>query len=371
MREKIRLGVIGAGAIAKLSHVPAIQQVPEAELVAICRRTKEEADRLGQEWEAKEVYYDQEDLLKSKNVDAVIVATPNINHKDAVVSAAEQGKHVLCEKPLATNLKDAREMVKVCKDHNVKLQVGFNQRFWNQIIIAKSLIDKGTIGKIMGFSSSYRERWDIYPAVSDYRYHLDQSGGACIIDLAIHRIDMARFLVGDITEVYAQVKHSVISPKVDDNVWILCNFENGAVGCISSDRYSPPVDNATSLYGTEGTLCLSTETFNPFQSVPLAVYTEKSMDKIPKVVSKYFYPEFWWSKPEKSWISIIPPRDNPYVNQLKSFCSSIIQDKETQPSGEDGVKALEVVLAAYKSAREKMRVTLPLKEEIIESPNYE
>ena len=368
MASKIKLGIVGAGSIARLAHVPAIQQAPEAELVAICRRNREKADELGKQWGVKEIYYDYQDLVKSKNVDAVIVATPNVNHREAVVGAAEEGKHVLCEKPIATNLKDAREMVKACEENNVKFQMGFNQRFWNQVQIAKQLIEKGTIGQVKGFSSTLKVRVADYPADTDYRFQTELSGGFCLIDVGIHRIDLARFFMGDIKEVCAEIKHSVVPQKVDDNAWLLCNFENGASGFISSDIYSPAVDNTTALYGTEGTIYISSETVNPFQTVPLAVYTEKDVDQIPDVVVKYFYPSVWWDQPKKSWISIVPPREFPFVKQLKAFCQSILEDKEPPVTGEDGVKSLEVVLAAYKSARERVRVTLPIQEEAVGLP---
>ena len=368
MASKIRFGIIGAGSIARLAHVPAIQQTPEAELVAICQRNRANADELGKEWGVKEIYYDYQDLVKSKNIDAVIVTTPNANHREGVVAAAEEGKHVLCDKPIATNLKDAREMVEACEENNVKFQMGFSQRFWNQVEIAKELVEKGTIGEVKGFSSTFKVRVADYPADTDYRFQTELSGGSSLIDPGIHRIDMARFFMGDIKEVCAEIKHSVVPQKVDDNAWLLCNFESGATGFISTDIYSPAMDNTTGLYGSEGTIYVSSETVNPFQTVPLAVYTEKGIDQIPDIVLKYFYPKVWWDKPKDNWISIVPPRDFPYLKQLKAFCRSITEDKEPPVTGEDGVKSLEVVLAAYKSARERTRVILPLQEEVVEPP---
>jgi predicted dehydrogenase len=174
--------------------------------------------------------------------------------------------------------------------------------------------------------------------------------------------------MGDIKEICAVVKHSVVPQMVDDNAWILCKFKNGATGFISSDIYSPTMDNTTALYGSEGTIYISTETVNPFQTVPLAVYTEKDIDQIPDIVLKYFYPKVWWDKPKDNWISIIPPREFSYEKQLKSFCQSIVNDTEPPVTGEDGIRSLEVVLAAYKSTKEKAWVALPLREEVVEPP---
>lgn len=369
--KKIRLGIIGAGGMAKVGHIPAILELPELELVALCRRTKKEADKLAREYGVKECYYDYRDLVRSKNVDAVIIVTPNAQHRDSVVAAAEEGKHILCEKPLATNLKDAREMVKICRENKVKLQVGYNMRFLNQTEIAKHLIDQGTIGEVKGFTSTLREKAGLFPAVSDFRLHFDQSGGACISDVAVHCIDLARYLVGEITSLSAKVRRLVLPQKIDDDVWIMCDFESGATGVISSDRYSPVVASSTGIFGTQGTIYLSTVTTNPFESAPLAIYTEKEVSQIPEIVLKYFYSTFWWDKPGKSWISIIPPKDSSFVKQLKAFYQTIVEDIQPPITGDDGAKVVEIVLASFKSAREGKPVELPLKEEIVEPPSFD
>ncbi len=371
MHEKVRFGIIGAGAIVRENHVPAIKKLAEAELVAICRRNKKKANELAREWQVKEVYYDYRDLVKSKNIDAVIVATPNVYHKENTVAAAKEGKHVLCEKPMATNLKDAKKMIRACRENKVKLQVGFNQRFFNHIKIVKRLVEEKVIGEVKAFNTTYRESWDLYPVESDYRNHADLSGGACLIDLGIHKIDLVRYLLGDIKEICAEVKHSAMPAKLDDNAWILCNLNNGITGCVSSDRFSPAVDGSFSIFGTEGMICFNAEIYSPFGPVPLSVYTKKPSEKIPDFVREFFYPQYVGSKPEKSWINITPSNQNPYQKQIEDFCQSILKNKEPSVTGEDGLKALEIVLAAYKSAKERKWVQLPLKEDIVSLPNFE
>ena len=188
------------------------------------------ATALAEENGAK-AYAELDALLGAKDVDAVIVATPNLFHGEAVIAAADAGKHVLCEKPLALDIQTARKMVEACAAKTLVLQVGFNQRFWAQVQIAKSLVDSGFIGDVHGFRSVYSEKSTAYPAATRYRYDLKQSGGATIIDLTIHRIDLARYLIGDFSAVVAELAHSVLPDKVDDNVWLLARFKNGARGC--------------------------------------------------------------------------------------------------------------------------------------------
>src|SRR5262249_5984058 len=222
-------------------------------------------------------------LLARPDLDAVVVATPNAHHPEAVIAAAAAGKHVLCEKPLAIDIASARAMVEACERAGVVLQVGFNQRYWNQVRIAKQLIDAGFIGRVHAARSVYSERWDVYPATTRYRYDLAQSGGATIIDLTIHRIDLLRHLIGDMTAVCAHLAHSAVPDAVDDNVWLLARFAGGARAGLSSDRYSPAIGDGTDIYGAAGTIHLTTETLNPFHAAPLAIYTDKSADDLPDI----------------------------------------------------------------------------------------
>ena len=187
-------------------------------------------------------------MLDMPGLDAVIVATPNKYHEEGVVSAAKHSKHVLCEKPLSVDAAAARRMVKACDDAKVVLQVGFNQRFWAQVEIAKQLIDAGFIGTIHQMRSIYSEKSTAYPATTRFRYNLEQSGGATIIDLTVHRIDLARHLVSDFSGVFGELTHSELPEIVDDNVMLLTRFQSGARGTLAGNRYSPNIGDGTDLY---------------------------------------------------------------------------------------------------------------------------
>ncbi len=138
----------------------------------------------------------------------MVVATPNRFHREAVVAAADRGIHVLREKPLAVTVAECRDMVEACESAGVVLQVGFNQRFWAQVRIAKALVEAGVIGEVRQIRSHCAETSTAYPAATRFRYDLAQSGGATIIDLTIHRIDLARYLVGEFSGVAASRSNS-------------------------------------------------------------------------------------------------------------------------------------------------------------------
>jgi len=367
---RVNFGVVGVGGIAEIAHLPAIHKSEKAQLTAVCDIDKKRADATAKKWGAQATYYSMEEMVQNKEIDAIIVATPNVYHKENVILAANAKKNILCEKPLATNLKDAEEMISVCKTNNVLLQVGFSERFWNQTEIAKTLIEQGVIGEVYGFKATLNEKWGLFPAATDYRYDLSLSGGACIIDLAIHRIDLARYLVGEIERVCADITHVSIPYNVDDNVWILCSFRNGGSGCISANRFSPGVSNPIEMYGTEGNLFINLESFNPFHSVPIAIYTEKDPSLLPEILNLYFYPQNYWDQLGKNWISIVPPRENNFLKQLNAFIDAVLESTTPKVTGEDGLKVLEVVMAAYKSVNEKGWVNLPLREKVVEIPRY-
>jgi predicted dehydrogenase len=357
--QPIRIGLVGAGAIMRLSHGPTVSRSNDAELTAVFDVDQGRASELADMYGAK-AYGELPALLEARDVDALIVATPNRHHPEAVMMAAAAGKHVLCEKPLAIDVQSARRMVGACEKAGVVLQVGFNQRFWGQVQIAKELVASGFIGDVHAFRSVYSEKWSAYPAATRYRYDLAQSGGATIIDLTIHRIDLARHLLGNMSGIFAELAHSVLSDKVDDNVWLLTRFDSGARGCLSSDRYSPAIGDGTDLYGSEGSIHIASETLNPFHAAPLAVYTEKSAEDLPDVLREAHYPDAWWKTFEGGWITVKPPRRSPYDAQLAEFCRAIRENRPASVTGYDGLKAQEVVQAAYISMREGCWVDLPL-----------
>jgi predicted dehydrogenase len=360
-RDKLRIGLIGGGAIMRLSHAPTVKASADADLVAVydldIARAKALTDDFGG------TPFDHLDaMLSMKELDAVIVATPNRFHEEGVVAAAAAGKHVFCEKPLSVDADGSSRMIAACERAGVILQVGFNQRFWGQVEIAKALIDAGFIGKVHQMRSVYSEKASAYPASTGYRYDLAQSGGATTIDLTIHRIDLARHLVGDFSGVMAELVHSELPQKVDDNVFMLTRFQNGARSCLTGNRYSPNIGDGTDLYGTEGTIHLATETASPFASTPLAVYTEKSAADLPDVLREAHYPEAWWESFKGGWITVKPPRQSPYGKQFAAFCTSIRESKPAKVSGVDGLRAQEFVQAAYRSMALGAWVDLPLAE---------
>jgi predicted dehydrogenase len=361
--KPLSIGLVGGGAIARLSHAPTIMRSDDTRLAGVFDPDRSRAEAVAAEFGGVAVT-ELDRLLDLPGLDAVVVATPNRYHAEAVVAAAARGLHVLCEKPLSIDIASGAAMVNACRRAGVVLQVGFNQRFWSQVQIAKSLIDAGVIGDVLQFESVYAEKASAYPAATRYRYDLAQSGGATIIDLTIHRIDLARYLVGDMSAVYADLVNSVMTEKVDDNVHLLVRFASGARGCLSGNRFSPDIGDGTDIRGSRGTIHLATETLNPFHAAPIAVYTEMAGEDLPEVLREAHYPEAWWKGFTGGWITLKPPRRNPYDRQLAAFVAAIRgEGMPVAATGVDGLKAQEVVQAAYLSCDRQGWVGLPLPED--------
>lgn len=366
----IGVGVAGAGAIVRLTHLPALQALDGIEPVAVLDADPGRAAEVAAQLDRATPYQELDAMLDDPRVDAVLIALPNDLHAEVAIAAAQRGKHVFCEKPLAMSPGEGRRMVEAARDAAVVLQVGFNQRYWPQVQMARRLIDEGVVGTLHAFRSVYSESAKVYPAKTRYRYDLARSGGASIIDLAIHRIDLARYLLGDVVEVCATIDHRVLEERVDDNVFMLLRFASGATGVISSDRFSPMVSNATDLFGDEGTIHLSTETINPFQSEPLAVASSRPASELPAELIAHHWPTAWWKGFEEGWISVRPARTSPYEDQLRAFAAAISDGGEPPVTGEDGVAALEVVHAAYQSVAQHGWVALPLSVDAAPLPEY-
>lgn len=379
--KKIKIAVLGCGSIAEIAHFPAIAKSEDAELAAVCDCNEVTAKEAAAKHGAGVWYTDYKKMFKEAEMDAVIIATPNNWHRNQVFAAAKAGVDILVEKPIAVTNKEAWDMVEVCKKYGVKLMVGCDRRFWTHNQWAKKLIDEGVIGKLLMSRSCLHEHWYNYQnhvAKTDFRLDVKVTGGAAINDTGAHAIDLLTWLNGSKVKKAVGVAKKMAMPDEytmnDDTALIMVEFENGAMGTISCNRFSPAVNQNTELCGTEGTIFTTTDAINPFQSWPMAVYTSKqySYDELPFELKNYRWPDLFWVEDKitpvvrNKWIPICPPRfPNNYERLLEHFFDCIINDKQPLTSGEDGARATEVMCAVHKSMETGAWVELPLKEEII------
>jgi predicted dehydrogenase len=378
--RQIGIGIIGAGSIADIGHCPSIAALPNAKLEALCDTNQEFLDKMSKKWCPEKTYTDYRMLLADPAVEVVIVATPNRLHAQQAIDAMRAKKHVIVEKPFACTHDE------VAKQEKVFLMAGTNQRFWEQNRIARQLIDEGFIGAPMMGRSSLHEGWNLYHeklAFTRFRAHPDEAGAGALFDLGAHRADLLMFLMGSKPKRVMGIIKRLGTPAeyttLDDSFWITIEFENGATGVISGDRYSPVVSNISEVYGTQGTIFTGSEATNPYQSAPLAVYTDKDFkqDELPDIVRQYRYPQLFWSEDimqpngyvQKRWVPIYPKRGWAYKSMLEHFLHCVETDTPPSLTPEASALVTDVLVGAYLSMKTNSWVDLPLTENYI-VPGY-
>ena len=365
--NQIGLAIIGAGAVVQGRHLPAFATIPEAAVRAVYDPDAGAAAAVAQATGAR-VAASLANAVEDSSVQAVLIASPNALHREAVESAAAAGRHVLCEKPIATTLADARAMIDAAARAGVVFQIGFHHRFTSEFRLVRRLLEADTIGAVHAFQASISEQLSVLPAGANYRLDPQLGGGLTLIDVGSHRLDQLRALVGDFDEIAAQFANVNSSHGLDDNVALLVKTSAGALGTIAFERFSRGALSPTTLVGERGVLCFNAYVTNPFHAAPVAVFSESPL---PDDVRPYTRPADWWNPPASGWTVLWPPVENPYAAALRAFLDAIHNHRPPIVTGDDGYRCLEIVLAARKAWRDGRTVRLPLDpEEEIPVPTF-
>jgi predicted dehydrogenase len=382
--EKIGVGVVGYGMMGQIhSHgftaIPMyywpVSVVPHK--VAICGRTESKVKLAAETFGYQKYYTDYRDLIKDPDVELVDVCTPHDFHHDQSIAAAEAGKHVICEKPVALNLKDAREMYEAVKKADVKNMIAFNYRFFPAVTLAKRLIEEGYLGQILQFRGYflYGQSARSVKTPLTWRVHRETSGRGMLGGVGSHIADLARFLVGDVKTVsglmgsFAHNDEAIGSPdfisltraRVDERVF-LCTmqFESGAIGTLEGSRYSTgrTAYERVEVHGTEGAAIWNLNRLNELQ-----VYSErdpKHVQGFKNVLvlepSEHPFMDKWYRAHPMGY-------DRGQLHMLLHFIECIVNDKDPRPQGAtfyDGMKNQEILDAIAKSTKEEKWINLPL-----------
>jgi len=257
------IGIIGCGKIAQVRHIPEYADNPNVKLSGYFDLNQERAAELAKKYGGK-AYATYQDLLADKNIDAVSVCTANSSHAEITIAALKAGKHVLCEKPMATTLPECEAMVKTAKETGKFLMIGHNQRLAKAHVKAKELLKSGLIGEIVSFRTTFGhpgpETWSVDPGKNTWFFDKNRAAMGAMADLGIHKTDLIHFLT-DQTIIETSAKLSTIDKRdasgaligVDDNAICLYKLSGGATGTMTvSWTYYGAEDNSTVLYGTKG-----------------------------------------------------------------------------------------------------------------------
>jgi len=340
--DKVTVGIIGSMFAAEL-HIDGYRRLPHVEVAAVAAKTVEEAQPFAEKYHIDKVFGDYHELLALPEIDLVSAAIPNFLHHDVVLAACEAGKHVVCEKPLATTAADAAEMVAAARNAGVRLMYAEDWIFAPALVRAREIIDEGAIGKVLFVKAKecHNGSHSIYAQNKKY------CGGGAMIHLAIHPLGWVRWLKGqEIVEVMARM-----SPGGDGNLlhkdytgedWscAILTFEDGTVGLVEGNYVTwGGIDDRVEVYGSEGSLHV-----NLTQGSPVTCYSRPGLkyaiEKADMTVG--------WTRPAvDEWWQL------GYANEIAHFVDCVRFDREPARGvrAEDGLALMRVLEAVYASAQ--------------------
>lgn len=330
--EKIRWGIIGSANIAKGSVIPGIQQSETGEVVAIASRGLEKAKETAEQLNISKAYGSYEELLQDPEIEAVYIPLPNHLHKEWTIRAAEAGKHVLCEKPLAINADEAEEMVAACEKAGVVFAEAFMYRYHPRYKLINELIDSGEIGDIRGIHGTFT--FNNAKDSGNVRYKKEWGGGS-LYDVGVYPISAARMILNE--EPKAATVHAFFSEKHDDVDMMasgILEFDKGVALTFDCGMWAE-FRNELEILGTNGRI-----------EVPSAFITHQNeQDHI--IVH---------TNDGKRELEV--PYLNQYALQADAMGRSIRNGEALPFPSQDAVLNMKVIDACLTSARESRRVEL-------------
>lgn len=316
------------------NHARVYSQIPEANLVAVSDVNKEVAKKVaadsGSKW-----YLDYKEMLAKEDIDAVSVVVPTTKHEEVTLDVIDMGKHVLLEKPIADSIESAKKITEKAEKKGIKLMIGHIERFNPVVSKIKQVIDERKLGSQLVSISSKR--------VGPY-INMKNDVGVCL-DLAIHDIDVVRFITYDeVSEVYAKIGNSVCPNE--DYVSILLTLKNGTTGLIEANWLTPTKIRRLDVTGTQGYAELD--------------YIKQDLHLYGQVLSKNHedYEELIMAFGHPYMAKIKVEKEEPLKLELKHFIHSIVHNHPPLVDGYAGLKNLEVALAAVQSAKKGRAISL-------------
>lgn len=336
--------IIGAGNIAGV-QINAINEIADARVVVINNRTESTGRALaascGASWTA-----DTEDAVSREDVDVVLVSTPSGAHLAPAILAAKAGKHLLVEKPLEISLPRIDEIIAAAKTHNIKLSCFFPSRFMQGVQKTKEAIDQGRLGKLVFADASIKwfRSQDYYDVSWRGTWQLD--GGGALMNQSIHSIDLLQWLAGPVDSLYAKTATLNHKIQTEDTASALLSFRSGGMGVIQGSTSCWPGEPAKiELHGTKGSIVLEEGRISSWKLQDAGNSEEVEMLTLEQKLGS--------GSADPMGIS-----HDKHKRQIVDFMSAINHDQEPIISGAEARKAVEIILAIYRSANEQRVITL-------------
>jgi predicted dehydrogenase len=351
----LNVAIIGSGFMGR-AHSNAFRQagcffdIPyQLKLKVICARNREALENFAARWGWEEAQTEWQSVVARKDIDVVDICTPNHTHAPIAIAAAEAGKMVLCEKPLAMNFAEALGMAEAARQ--VPNGVWFNYRRAPAIAFAKQLVDQGKVGKPYHYRATYLQSWGADPAVANaWRFRPGEAGSGAMGDLLSHALDLALLLNGPITELSSLQQTFVPQRQVDDAVLLLARFGNGSIGTFEATRFATGCLNRNhfEIHGSRGALRFNLEELNRLEVFDGqdAAEIQGSHDVLVTGRQHPYASHFW------------PPGhvlgyEHTFITTLVDFLQSLATGEAFHPNFDDAVEVQKLLDAVASSARSK------------------
>ncbi|SHG58144.1 Predicted dehydrogenase [Fodinibius roseus] len=347
----LNYGVIGVGPVFQNFQVEGLLQSQSVNLYTACDLKEDLLTSVQQQYDFKKCCTDYGELLQDSNIDVVLLNLPQHKHRDIAVAAAKAGKNIYVEKPFASNLKDAKAIMSACEKHGVKLCVGHQRRFITTERKAKEIIDEGYLGTVYKIRVIASWWQDISEEKRAWLTDFELGGGGPLLRWGVHKTDTMRFLLDqEAVRVFAEWDQFVFDQPhitVEDTLVALYRFEGGVIGELEVGNAQREAGfqrgETIEIWGDKGTLW-----YQPSTGEMELYSVEKSTNVInPDAFMRTSY------EPDGKEMTRIHDR----------FVESIEKDTDPPITGEDGYKALEMAVGAYRSAQSKKVVHFPLDNE--------
>jgi predicted dehydrogenase len=374
--KKVNVAIIGAKFMGK-AHSNAWNAAPkffhlgvEPVMKVVCDLDPKETADFAKNWGWETVETDWHKVVERPDIDVVDICTPTFLHQEIAIAAAQNGKHVFCEKPITLSYAGARDMYEAAEKAGIVHYLNHNYRRVPAIAFAKKLIDEGKIGQIYHWRGTYLQDWITDPNFP-LTWHLQKkfAGAGPHYDLNSHSVDLARYLVGEVESVVAMLKTFITERPlpgkdagtfkagsaasetgkvtVDDAAFMVAEFENGALGAFESSRFASGRKNYNyfEIYGSKGSLVFNFERMNELQFLNLAdPVDEQGFRTILVTNSTHPYVGAWWPPGH------IIGYEHEFTHAVVDFLTAIEKGTKITPNFYDGMRGMQVLEAASISA---------------------
>jgi predicted dehydrogenase len=361
MSARLRAGVIGTGQWARAAHLPAFASLPGIELVALAGIDPAEVASAAAEFGAAKSYASGRDLLAHERLDLVSIVTPDDRHAEDAALALAAGVHVLCEKPLASTLADARTLAVQAARSSVRTKMGFSLRYAPAVAYLRELVQSGEFGDVR-LVQGFQQNGQFLDPAKPFHWKMDRdvAGGGAIVEYGVHTIDLMRWIAGEVTRVSATTRTHVPSRpapdgtravEVDDSAAVLLDFERGAIGMLHAgwSTVGRPPGLEFRVFGSQGAVrCALADDLPGGESVWLANARDQHFEPV--------------AVPDR--LSAMLPADLPWWRSytlalIRDFVAEITGDAPPSATFADGLAAQRVLDAILTALCEDRWVDVP------------